>query len=333
MITNLKNGVKRNLPAKIIALIVAFTLWGVVMEDQNPLIENSLTLEVTSLNPPTEFRVSPLRDKVKIKVRGQRSAFLALDNPEENGYSAAVDMEGLGEGMHQLKPQVTVPQGVELLEVQPETVNYNFEAIISKNLPIDLVVNGATAPGTAVAKITQAAAHVTATGPRSFLDKAIRAIGYVGLAGNDTDFTLDVPLTAINDEGREVPNITLSEETTSVEVQLARGLSKKIVSVKPVLGGKLPEGYSITEIRVDPLKIEIAGDEAITETLTAVATEPIKLDNMTTPFNRTVKLSLPEGVTVTNQMVSVNVKVERKAVKEKPKEEADKSTPKETTQP
>ena len=317
MMRRLKMLVHHNMPAKVIALVVAVTLWGVVMEDQNPFIEDTVTLNVKEINQNEDYRVMPERAQVKIRVRGQRSTFLAVENSEEKGYVAYVDMSGYGEGTYRLRPQVTMPAGLELLEMTPDVLDFTFEAIITKSLPIELIVNGATAPGAAVAKITQEHDSVAVTGPRSLVDKTTRVIGYVGLSGNDADFSLDVPLTAINDDGRQVAGVRLALSAIHVNVQLARGLTKKIVSVKPVLTDHPPEGYLVKNTQVDPQKIEVAGDEDAIATLTVLPTEPVTLTNAVTTFTKTVKLSLPEGVTVTNPIVNVKVVVEELHNKEK----------------
>ena len=46
MMTRLRALIQRNLPAKIIALVVAVVLWLFVMNEQNPQIEGSFTVAV-----------------------------------------------------------------------------------------------------------------------------------------------------------------------------------------------------------------------------------------------------------------------------------------------
>ena len=46
MISRMRNIVQHNLPAKILALVIAVILWGYVMNDQNPSIENTYTVQL-----------------------------------------------------------------------------------------------------------------------------------------------------------------------------------------------------------------------------------------------------------------------------------------------
>jgi len=97
-----------------------------------------------------------------------------------------------------------------------------------------------------------------------------------------------------------------------VTVQMARGLRTKIVTVKPALTGSLNGELELVSAKVDPVKIEIAGDEAKTSTVSSLSTEPISLADVTKNMDKTVKLILPDGVTVTNSDVVVHLVVKAK---------------------
>ena len=130
-------------------------------------------------------------------------------------------------------------------------------------------------------------------------------IGYVGLSGNGTDFSLQVPLTPINADGREVGGVTMRPSSVQADVQLARGLTKKVVSIKAVTAGAMHKGLVLSGVKVDPVKIEIAGNEETLAQITSVDTEPVNLSDIGKSTTRKTKLVLPEGVTVTNREVTV----------------------------
>ena len=97
-----------------------------------------------------------------------------------------------------------------------------------------------------------------------------------------------------------------------VDVQMARGLSKKVVTVRPVLENNLPQGYVVEAVRASPSSIEIAGSDALIGTMDGIATENISLRDHDKTFTVPVKLILPEGITVTNPDVSVNIVINKK---------------------
>ena len=164
-----------------------------------------------------------------------------------------------------------------------------------------------------MAKVNQASSKVVIEGPESAVNEVDRVIGYIGLNGNnDSDFALQVPLTPINVDGREVQGVTVNPTSMYVTVQMARGLRTKIVTVKPALTGSLNGELELVSAKVDPVKIEIAGDEAKTSTVSSLSTEPISLADVTKNMDKTVKLILPDGVTVTNPDVVVHLVVKAK---------------------
>lgn len=310
MIARFRNLVQHNLAAKIVAVLVAVILWGYVMNDQNPSIEGSFNAQVKLINVPDGYKVTQSTETIKITVKGPRSLFAA--NGDKN-FQAHVDMQEAKSGKGSYKVKVDMPQGFELVEVQPDTVDVELDPIVRRKVRADISVNGSPASGVTVAKVSQASAEVMIEGPSKAVSEVERVIGYVGLTNkNDVDFALQVPLTAINNDGREVQGIKVQPATMYVAVQMARGLTKKIVSIRPVTDNDLPQNLELVSMKPNPLQIEIAGAENIISNLTTVATEKISLADVVGNTDKTVKLALPPGVTVTNHDVLVRIVVKEK---------------------
>jgi YbbR domain-containing protein len=310
MIARFRNLVQHNLAAKIVAVLVAVILWGYVMNDQNPSIEGSFNAQVKLINVPDGYKVTQSTETIKITVKGPRSLFAA--NGDKN-FQAHVDMQEAKSGKGSYKVKVDMPQGFELVEVQPDTVDVELDPIVRRKVRADISVNGSPASGVTVAKVSQASAEVMIEGPSKAVSEVERVIGYVGLTNkNDVDFALQVPLTAINNDGREVQGIKIQPATMYVAVQMARGLTKKIVSIRPVTDNDLPQNLELVGMKPNPLQIEIAGAENIISNLTTVATEKISLADVVGNTDKTVKLALPPGVTVTNHDVLVRIVVKEK---------------------
>lgn len=309
MIARLRRLVQHNLPAKILALVVALILWGYVMNDQNPAIESTYTVQLDVINAPEGYKITKDASSVKLKVRGPRSLFVSASDSD---FKAYVDLSNLDSGKHEVKVQTVLPQGFELVEAKPDTVTFTLDRIIQKTIRAEFIVTGSTAPGTTVARVSPSVETVTIEGAESDVRDVTRVIGYVGLAGNNEDFSLKVPLTAINSDGREVAGVTIYPSSAEVSVQLARGLTKKIVTIQPDLGSDLEQGYELGTVRVDPAKIEIAGRDDMLAKISSIETEKISLAGLTKNADKTVQLVLPDGVTVTNHAVTVHIEIRAK---------------------
>ncbi len=287
MISRMRNIVQHNLPAKILALVIAVILWGYVMNDQNPSIESTYTVQLDVVNAPEGYKITKDAASVKLRVRGPRSLFVSAS---ESDFKAYVDLSKVEEGKHAVKVQTVLPQGFELVEAKPDTVTFTLDRIVQKTMKAEFIVTGSTAPGTTVAHIEPSVETVTIEGAASDIKEVTRVIGYVGLAGNGDDFSLKVPLTAINADGREVAGVT----------------------VKPVLGDGLASGYEVSSVKTDPVKIEVAGPENILSKLTSIETQKISLDGLTKATDENVQLAPPDGVTVTNSSVTVHIEIKAK---------------------
>ena len=310
MISTFRHMIQHNLVAKIVAVVSAIVLWGYVMNDQNPAIESSFTVQVQLRNAPDGYKITQGTPTVKVKVRAARSLFV---NSSAEDFKAYVDLKDAENGKHSYKVHVETPQGFEVVEENPGSIDVTLDRIIERRVRATINVNGVPAPGVTVAKVNQASSKVVIEGPESAVNEVDRVIGYIGLNGNnDSDFALQVPLTPINVDGREVQGVTVNPTSMYVTVQMARGLRTKIVTVKPALTGSLNGELELVSAKVDPVKIEMAGDEAKTSTVSSLSTEPISLADVTKNMDKTVKLILPDGVTVTNPDVVVHLVVKAK---------------------
>ena len=312
MMTHLRNLFQHNLAAKIIALIAAVILWSYVMNDQNPSTDGTFTVQLTTLNAPEGYKITYDTEKVKIKVRGPRSLFI---NIGEQDFKAYVDLDGLDSGEHEVKVKTSLPQGMDLVETEPDTVKVTLDRIVQRKLQAEFIVSGAPGPDATVAHVIPETQYVTLEGPESAIDTVERVIGYVGLAGITSDFQLQVPLTAINADGREVAGVRVVPGSANVSVQMARGLTKKVVPITPQVKSDLDAAYEVGSLRADPAKIEIAGDSKALAGISSINTEEISLAGVTKTTDKVAHLQLPDGVTVTNKSVSVHIVIKAKTKK------------------
>lgn len=303
---SLRTMVQHNLAAKLLALVVAIVLWLYVMNDQNPAIEGTYTVPVTIENAPNDYQMSAAEDTVRIRVRGLRSFFVAADRSD---FHAHVNLADFVEGEKLYSVETSIPYGFEIVSTTPDKIAITLDRIVQKTFKTELTIGGAPASGFTVARVQQTNETVTAEGPRSLVDRVVHVAAHLSLGGQSEDFTANVPLIALNSDGREVSGITLRPETTEVSIKLARGLSRKVVAVQARPRSDLPPQLKLEGITVEPGRIEIAGTEDVLEKITDIKTQEFSLAHVKETEKRQVQLQLPEGVTVTDPNVTVEIKV------------------------
>ena len=306
MMTRLRGVVQHNLLVKIAALIVAVVLWLYVMNDQNPAIDGGFSVPVTIENAPEGYQLSSDTDKVTIRVRGPRSLFVSADSSD---FHARVNLADFAEGERAYTVEASVPYGFELVSISPDKMTINLDRMIEKTLKASLTISGAPASGYTVDKVIQADEAVKVQGPRSLVDQVVHIVGHINLSGQSSDDIAQVSFIALNTDGREVVGVTLVPSSTEVTVKLARGLTRKVVEVQPHPRSDLAPNLKLEGVTVTPARIEIAGAEDVISKISMIGTEEFSLADVRATEKREVRLQLPEGVTVTNPHVTVEIKV------------------------
>ena len=299
----------KNIFAKICALLCAVFLWFFVMNEQNPPVESTFTVPLEVANSMEGYSIDYNVENVKIKVRSQRNALMMVS---ENSFKAYVDLSGHNEGRQSLKIQVVLPPGFELLSVTPENLSIDIEKIINKAVPVEVSLSGVPASGVSLGKAIPATNEVYVEGPQSTIKTVKTVIGYINLSGKAEDFSLDVPLVAVNSEGKEVQNVKVIPRSVNVDISLVKGLYKKTVDIKTKLGNDLLPEYMIKSIKTEPEKIDIYGDQRIVDKIEAIDTENISLANIDKDTIKEVKLELPVGINVIKDKIDVLISVEKK---------------------
>jgi YbbR domain-containing protein len=84
----------------------------------------------------------------------------------------------------------------------------------------------------------------------------------------------------------------------------------KTVPVIPKTPGQLEDGYEVVRVLVNPMNVEVEGPESRINTLTSIATVPIRLEGRQTSIEQTADLDVPDPQIRLRRPTPVSVKVE-----------------------
>jgi YbbR domain-containing protein len=301
-------GETKNITPKILAIILAIVLWLYVINEQNPPIESSFTIPLEVRNAATSYVVVDAPDSVRVKIRGPRSIVAGVLNKDLKAY---IDIKGLTEGRHNIKVSAVIPSSLELVEVNPDKVQFKLDTTVSRQVPVEVRLTGAAAKGSIVGKAVASYGQVTVEGPKNIVGTVEKVIASVDLAGKNAEFTVGAPLVPVTQAGKEVEGLTIYPEKTGVAVSITAGIAKKMLDVKPVTQGELPSGLVIKSIVTKPEKLEVR--EIIpgkgVDKLEAIYTEPLNLSDISKDTTRELKLEMPEGLAGAQGTVIVTIQV------------------------
>ncbi|WP_346354715.1 CdaR family protein [Azotosporobacter soli] len=299
---------QKNMPAKILALILAVVLWVYVMNDQNPMIESSVEVPLEVRNQAAATSLLDVPEKVKIKVRAPRNLLINLQNQE---IKAFIDLKGIGEGRSTVKVYTAVPTNLEVAEVFPEKINLRLEPIIARQVPVEVRLGGTPSVGTMVSKVSASQQTVSIEGPQNLLETVNKVVAVVDISGRNADFTAEAPVQILNSNDKVVEGVKIAPDHIQVAVQILQGIGKKQLDIKALTFGDLPKGMRMEAIMTMPNKVEASGSEKILEKMEFVYTEPVNLTGLDKDTEIDVPLQAKDGIAVAPSAVKVRILIRK----------------------
>jgi YbbR domain-containing protein len=297
---------KKNLAAKLFALLLAIVLWVYVMNEQNPFIETYLEVPLDVRGISTSLTAMNMPEQIQVKVRGPRSAVIGLSVQDVKAF---IDGRGLAEGKNTVKVHVSAPAGFEVEEINPDQITFNLERVIRRRVPVEVRVSGTPPDGMTVGNLVPAVSAVTVEGPKSLVENVEKAVARVDVSDQVQDFSANAELSLLSPGGKKISGLTITPPDTNVNVAILRSLAKKTVDVKFNATGELPKGFVLKQITTTPPKVEISGPRAALEKIDSITTEPINLNGVDKDTDTEIKLQPPEGITLPVKTVIVHIHV------------------------
>ena len=302
MLEQIKDAFSRNKLKKFIALIMSMALWVYVMGSQNPVIEDSYNVKVRIRNAPSEYKAFYEEQDAKVKLSAPRSYFIDYNESDIHAY---IDISDYGEGEYDLPIEASYPKGFELNEISPQTVHVKIEPIIEQSMEVQLIVNGSPKPSTFIKSI-DSLKDVAVVGPKNMVGTVRKVTGYVIIAGENEDFEMEVPLSALDENGREVPMVRVIPNTIRVFVDIEEGAKKTLPIVANLTA---PAGKEIAKVTVSPETVEVEGLKSVVDNLDSIKTVPFTPIAERKIYKNNLKLDIPEHVKVPISEVTVTVEL------------------------
>ncbi|GEM_PF-366752 len=308
---------KSDIPAKIVTLIIAIFLWSYVMSSTNPVRETEFkNINVNYTNASELDRqglviMGPDQVKVNVRLTGKKSDLDKFSKFGTGSIFAQVDLSGYSEG--KVKVPITVglldqATGVSVLNFEPKEVLFNFDKIITKEVPVVVDLGGALASGYVTGDMVIKPQKIMVSGPRTWINEVDRAVGLVDLSGGKNDINITVPVKIVDSTGEEVRGIDKAQGVVDVSLPV---FNTKEVPIELVTINELPLDYAITNIEILPQKVFLKGKNI--DTIDKVYTKEVDILTLLEKESIEVDIQLPDDVTFLNedQKIIVTYKVEQ----------------------
>lgn len=294
-----------NLPAKLLALAVAVTLWLVATADRRANVEQGYDVPVT-VSDTTGGRgvgtrvvsgLSPGTIRVFLSGRPERLRELRGETIE-----AIVDVTDVPEGSFNRSVRIQPPSGTLLLRQTPERVQGFVDTQLTRTLPVTLSV--ATPPEASLPRYEVTPTEAVVSGPGRVMTTVERVVNSPVTLGPGED--RETGLIALDAQGQAVEGVSTRPDTVTVRRLDTGDLPVKALRV--VLNDP-PAGLRVTSVSLQPGSVRVvAAPELLARLREVQGTVTYREGTYTAP----VSLRLPAGAQALED-VSVRLTVERPA--------------------
>jgi len=303
-----------NLPLMLMAFLLATLAWVVALEQADPTLERSFPqpVPVTPAGTGEDLLiVGSFDERVQVTLQTTQSVWETL---EVDDFEATADLSGLGPGTHEVPVEVTLDrEPATILGVQPETVEVELDAAVSRIVPVRVETQGDPAVGYVVRQRILDPTDVTVQGPSSYVTRVVEGFAAISIDGADGNVEDTVSLRPRDDGGDSVPFVSLNPDAADVFITIEPSGYHSTLAVQVVLTGEVASGYRVTDISIDPPTVTVFGDPADLAALEEgfIETKPINVAGAQQDVVVRPGLTVPPKVTVVpGQQVQVRVSIE-----------------------
>ncbi len=301
-----------NLGLMLLALLFGFGAWTLSTMQDDPIIEDNLSVRVIKLGENQLDSASwtgTLPVTVTVRVRAQRSTFNELNAA---GLSMSVDLSKMGVGTHIVPLTPTLPSApVVIISSQPVTALVTIQRLVQVKLPVRISVIGTPALGFRGGTPTSIPLQVTITATADVISRVVSANAVVSVDGARSSVEAQVRAYARDGDGEIVSEAQVFPNTVSVRVPMEQLSNYRDMAVLVKRSGQPADGYAVTDVSVDPVIVTIYGPvDAVQATKGYIETLEVDINNAKSDIDEQVGLDVPAGVSlVSEKQTSVRIHI------------------------
>ena len=311
-----------NLGFKILAVVLAFILWLVVYNIDDPKKSKTFTTNVTVENASAVtdmnkcYEVLDGTNTVTFTVTGKRSELEKLDDTD---FSAVADMNRLIINDKGNKASVPIEISAKRTYTSVSINNKNkymelsLEDLMSRRFMISADTSGKVASGYALGEVSVTNPNVlNVSGPASIVKKVDKVVATIDVDGMSSNLTDNVIPVLYDSDGNEVDTTQLKLSNTTVTI------SAKILSVKEVplvfsTTGTPYGEYRVVEISSTPDTVKLKGASNVLNPLVSleIPANVINVSGAREDVKTTIDISeyLPDGLNLSFDKAQVSVTI------------------------
>lgn len=296
---------------KIICLLLSFGLWLYVSNVENPVRTHEIKdIPVEILNEKaltnSGFAISDFKQfTVDLKIEGASSEVTKV---KKEDFKVAVDMSAyaLKSGENTIPVQIlSYPDNINIKNNGFLGIRIRLEELIKKQISIKSNVKVSYKENIYEKEEKLNPSTVTVSGAKSIIDKISEAVIRGDITELDKNYTNKYKIQFLDSAGNEIYNINSDVDEAELSIIVEHG---KKVPINVKTKGELTNGATLGEITVIPSELNILGSNDLLNSINNIETEVFDISTLYESSEVTLKINIPEGVSVEDKINTVKVK-------------------------
>ena len=308
---------ENDLVLKIISVLIGILIWFVVLDQQNPMSEHTLSVPLRTNREVLAVKnislvSSTIPDAINEVIKGRKQR---LEKVSASDFHAFLDFSGI-ESTEQATMNIPIPQyngdqDIIITDVYPKSVRISLEKIIRREFPINIKWLGSFSEGYEAVNIK--------LNPDSVflqeLESVINSIDSVAVTiereqlfkGDSMNRRIEV----YDKDGKIIPSLDGSFQT-NISFNIA-----KTVPVATTVTGKPKEDFYVKDYKLSRNTVQIIGNYDVIKDINVINAEQLDVNGVESSFSRELELKIPENVQLynSNSVISAQVNIERYSYK------------------
>lgn len=294
---------------KLLCLIAACAFWVYVMNEQNPMVENTYTVPVEIRNLDRSLVAVNVPSKVKAKVRMPRSDMVYMRSDNIKAY---VDLANMTDGeFPNTRIHISVPGDESVISVTPEYFDLVVDTYAVKTLPASVEVFGSPDANFSVESKKATPDTITIAGSSSRIAEANRAVISVNVAGKDKNFVEFDSVNVLDANGNTVTGLDVMPSQVKVNVHMKELTKLGNLPMKVETTGEPAKGYKVGKITINPPVATLTAPISYFEKNQALELPAIDVTGESDTVRKMVDVPVPEGGSTTTTKTMVTVEIEK----------------------
>lgn len=289
-----------------LAVLLWFIAWGLA---SNTKEIRGVPVQAVNLRPGLAYALNNY--EIDIKVVAKKETLKSLSSKD---FEATLDLKNWEKGTYEQDIKLKSPNGVEVILINPDSVNVRIEDKIEKEVRLESLIEGVPGNDYLVGSIKLDPEKAIAIGPKSEIESLNKGTARIKLNGEKKSFSRELELEAINSQGKRVRSISFAPLEVKLDVFIFSGSNNKAVGLKPKITGVPLAGYWVSGVSTIPSTIIINSDSTDLSPIESIETSIYDITGLKKNKEAAVSLVFPAGVSSVENIKEVKILIELSSI-------------------